>query len=626
VEQPDPPLPAKKTFKPKHQLPNITDYTSDPGPDFWQAFPSNTNTVGKSTICPFKLRNLAWAVGYNKNDLLDKVCKDLENGADIGCKGAARSPTVSNNATSAMEFKEQVTDAVADWVAAGFAAGPFPPAARPKSAKVNGMMCRQKPNGSARIILNFSAPKGNCVNDGISNEDFPTTMSSTKKWLEVLDKAGRGALMAKLDWASAYKHIAVRPEDIELQFFNWLGMDFVELCLVFGCRSSAGLYDRLAKVVLAIVLLYCKFPADMVCQYLDDVCAAAAAGSNDLHRFQEAYRSIAQHLGVLLAPTTDPDKAFEPTTKGVVLGVYYDTIDWTWQIPQDKLARLLDQIKSALSADRLQLHDIWSLVGRILHYAPLVPGGKFNISELISLHGSSSNRADWADLTPTFKKQLYFWWVMLKTTNSVVSIPAPDRFPAWTLEFYTDAAGGSLISPGHGTGGHGGDFWFYIPWGHRINCGMRGTDGKRFSRKLSALELVGPLVCVSAARKSCRRRPVRIWVDNSGSVGIWRKGYSTSCQLCTTLVNAIGRVTAALGCTLSIDKIARCSDNNTELADHLSKANFTAFFNGWPADRPRSPEPAWIPPAILAWIDSPTVDTMLGDRILSQISDADGGI
>jgi hypothetical protein len=119
---------------------------------------------------------------------------------------------------------------------------------------------------------------------------------------------------------------------------------------------------------------------------------------------------------------------------------------------------------------------------------------------------------------------------------------------------------------------------------------------------------------------------VRIWVDNSGSVGIWRKGYSTSCQLCTTLVNAIGRVTAALGCTLSIDKIARCSDNNTELADHLSKANFAAFFNSWPADRHRSPEPAWIPPAILAWIDHPTVDTMLGDKILSQISDADGGI
>jgi hypothetical protein len=61
-------------------------------------------------------------------------------------------------------------------------------------------------------------------------------MSSTKKWLQVLDKAGRGALIMKLDWASAYKHIAVRPEDIDLQFFSWLGMDFVELSEL-GTRS-----------------------------------------------------------------------------------------------------------------------------------------------------------------------------------------------------------------------------------------------------------------------------------------------------------------------------------------------------------------------------------------------------
>ncbi|MFO0005567.1 MAG: hypothetical protein ACK559_31010, partial [bacterium] len=52
----------------------------------------------------------------------------------------------------------------------------------------------------------------------------------------------------------------------------------------------------------------------------------------------------------------------------------------------------------------------------------------------------------------------------------------------------------------------------------------------------------------------------------------------------------------------------------------------SAFFNGWPADRPRSPDPAWIPPAILAWIDYPAVDPLLGDKILSQISQVDGGI
>jgi hypothetical protein len=85
-------------------------------------------------------------------------------------------------------------------------------------------------------------------------------------------------------------------------------------------------------------------------------------------------------------------------------------------------------------------------------------------------------------------------------------------------------------------------------------------------------------------------------------------------------------VAAAIGCTCTIDKITRCSDINAELADHLSKANFAEFWSNWPADRPRTPEPAWIPPAILAWIDKPEVDHQLGDKILSEIAAADGGI
>ncbi len=75
----------------------------------------------------------------------------------------------------------------------------------------------------------------------------------------------------KVDWAAAYKHIHVRKDDLKLQFFSWLGMDFVELMLVFGARSSAGIYDRLAKLILVLVLAYSRFPPELVCQYLDDV-------------------------------------------------------------------------------------------------------------------------------------------------------------------------------------------------------------------------------------------------------------------------------------------------------------------------------------------------------------------
>jgi len=621
----DPSIPAKKVFSPKHKLPPVASYRLDPGPEFWSKFPCNRCLVGKSSIDPSKLRNLAFSLGFKNQALVDTVCRDLVDGADIGCRGPARLPSVSSNAPSAYEFPEQITDSIADWILAGFAAGPFHPDERPPDAKVNGIMCREKPNGSARIILNLSAPKGKSVNDGINAEDFPTSMSSTKKWLEILDRAGRHCVILKLDWASAYKHLAVRPQDVILQYFNWLGRDFAEVCLVFGGRSSAGLYDRLAKLVLALVLLFAVFPGDQVIQYLDDVCAAAPQGSEaTLHNFERAYRSVANHLGVQLAPTTDPDKAFSPCTDGVVLGVRYDTRNWTWCIPAEKRARLLNQIRCLDSEPRARQHEIWSVVGKILHYAPLIPCGKFNISELIKAQGTSSDRLEWVPITAELRKQLHFWWVMIKSTSGMVSIPAPDRFPAWTFEFFTDAAGGSSNSIGHGSGGIGGPFWFFVPWSPRINNGVRAADGKRLSRKLSALELVGPLICISAGRQHCRRAPVRIWVDNAGSIGIWRKGYSTRCALCTTLVAAIGRVAAAIGCTVTIEKITRCSNDGATLADFLSKGRFTDFRARLPSTWTVDQDPAWIPPSILRWIHNPVQDAGLGESVINDMLLKDG--
>lgn len=92
------------------------------------------------------------------------------------------------------------------------------------------------------------------------------------------------------------------------------------------------------------------------------------------------------------------------------------------------------------------------------------------------------DRLAWVDVTAPMKQQLHFWWLLIKTTDGVSSIPAPDRFPAWTFEFHTDASGGSSLFSGHGIGGVGGPFWLLVPWGSRINSGMRAEDGKRLNR------------------------------------------------------------------------------------------------------------------------------------------------
>ena len=272
--------------------------------------------------------------------------QDLTLGADIGCRGAARGPTRSTNAPSAYEFGAQVSDAIADWLVLGLAYGPVKEEDLPLDVKVNGIMCKEKPNGSVRIILNLSAPEGWAVNDGINKLDFPAVMSSTWMFVRALNHGGRGIYMLKIDWSSAYKHIAVRAEDLHLQWFKWLDRYFVELSLIFGGVSSVGIYDRHAKLVLDLVLAATGFPRSQVCQHLDDV---PAVGELDiLTAFDDTYYAMAEELGVRLAPRDDPDKAFAPSKTGVVFGVHYDTESWTWAVPKERLARLLIGIHDLL--------------------------------------------------------------------------------------------------------------------------------------------------------------------------------------------------------------------------------------------------------------------------------------
>ena len=143
----------------------------------------------------------------------------------------------------------------------------------PDDAKISGLMVKLKPNGKARLILNLSALKGSSVNEGIDNKDYPAKMTSTMKFVRVLNKCGKNCKFVKLDWSAAYKQVKVSEEDRSLQYFEWLGRYFLELSLIFGCSSSVGIYDRFSKFVLFIALQLAGMPASLVVQQIDDVVA-----------------------------------------------------------------------------------------------------------------------------------------------------------------------------------------------------------------------------------------------------------------------------------------------------------------------------------------------------------------
>ena len=304
-----------------------------------------------------------------------------------------------------------------------------------------------------------------------------------------------------------------------------------------------------------------------------------------------------------------------------MFGVHYDTVAWTWAIPADKLARTCNMLKSAIEGEEIPAGDVRKLAGKLIHVKPLVPAGRFNIDKIMRLYAAAAKTEEPMVIPGPCRRQLRFWLLFLQVCSGRVGIPRPvGKATVGALNAYTDAAGGSNDAIGRGTGGVLMDWWYYMPWARRINAGGWRVDGKKVGRKLSALELAGPLIVVAAAHKLCRGKTLNVWVDNAGSVEVFRKGYSRNCRLCTTIAKAAATVAAGIGCRLEILKITRCSSTGAAMADHLSKAKFSQFravarAAGWCLQN----QPAVIPTSLLRWLDRPGPCDSLEADILRDI-------
>jgi hypothetical protein len=197
-------------------------------------------------------------------------------------------------------------------------------------------------------------------------------------------------------------------------------------------------------------------------------------GVSDLDKFHKTYRMVAAQVGVQLAPLTDKEKAFESCQEGTVLGVKYNLVDWTWEILQEKLVWFAVQLRAALSADVLSQSEVWSVASRVMHYAPLIHCGRFNLDHVIRVNGLSKDRNFLVPVSSDLKQQLWFWYTMVLATSGLTRIPSVgDVLPPWMRECYSDAAGGTLSNVGRGVGVVSQQWWAYVPWPHKINCGVK---------------------------------------------------------------------------------------------------------------------------------------------------------
>jgi hypothetical protein len=130
-----------------------------------------------------------------------------------------------------------------------------------------------------------------------------------------------------------------------------------------------------------------------------------------------------------------------------------------------------------------------------IHVKPLVPAGRFNMDKIMKTYAAAAKTEGEVQISSACRRQLRFWLLFLRVCSGQVDIPRPVGVAtAVALDAFTDVTVGSSETIGRGSGGVLGSCWYYIPWARRINAGGWKVDGKKVGRKLSALELAGPLI------------------------------------------------------------------------------------------------------------------------------------
>ena len=430
------------------ELPVLKCYSKGADASFWKIFPSmHLPTSACTKLCPTELAKLLLQaspfltpVQYNRGS---KVVSYLTEGAPSCQKSPPLPPVCNNNAKSALTHGRAVTDMIGFFVKSGFVAGPFksPPL---KDFRVNSLIAVEQ-DTKVRPCLNVSLPKGCSFNDNVNDclvEKI--NMTSARNFSYAVRECGPGAIMSKFDMCDAYKLMPAKPQDYRLQGFSWLNMYFVELAQIFGAETAVCNFDALGHTLHILSLTKAEIPSHLVFRQLDDLPIVAPHYSNWCEQFSAIYRDSCTKVNVKLAENCPKfDKAFENSTKGKVLGIWFDTVTQTWSYPNDKCKKLLGLVYDLYMAETADKEELESLVGRINDFSLMMPFMRsFKKNAIVLLTKVLTFPHQNISVPPEVRKDLLVWWAVL--TDEIGFFPICPRYYEPTIVrkvFTSDAAG-----------------------------------------------------------------------------------------------------------------------------------------------------------------------------------------
>ena len=441
------------------------------------------------------------ALGDSATPKEKRTLKLLKYGMPLDCKAEFGVRRFQKNHFSAVSFGKDVDNYLFKGRQCQAILGPFdqPPIV---DLSFNPLMSVPKEEVQRRIIVDFSFPPGNSINDGISRVSYlecsiDFSLPSVQSMVVRLNELGKGCLMFKRDLRSAFRQFSIDPGDYKCTGLTWRGKVFLDTRLAMGLRSSAFCCQSVTEMVARIA-----GRSGHVLVYLDDFGGAEVA--------DKAFTTF-HHLGQLLEHfglEEASEKAVAPTTRMDWLGVSFNTEEWTMAIKQSKLQELMSWLPELLRYKRIKKVILQKVLGSLVWAAAVVRAGVIFFNRLLVLLRKLKRPQHSIYFSEEAKKDVRWWIQSLSCFKGKVQIPPATWTPL--TAFYTDA---SLDG-------------FGMVWGTRALAGIFPVELDDLD--ISKKEMVTVMAAIKHWFADLANSRVKIFCDNQACVALLNYGVTRS--------------------------------------------------------------------------------------------------
>ena len=248
----------------------------------------------------------------------------------------------------------------------------------------------------------FIPPEQPELNDGIPKSLCSLKYPSVDNALHYIRSFGPGTLLLKVDLKSAYRIVPVHPLDRHLLGLCWEDRIYVDQALPFGLRSSPLLFTAVADAIGWVLMR-----SGITCQihYLDDFLFFFPPSSRLRGTLLQHVLGIMGSLGVPVAF----NKVEGPATSITFLGIRVDTVRFELRLPAEKIEFICELVRSWRGRSSGRASDFDSLLGHLLHAAPVIRQGRTFLRHLYDIQAEMPSPHHFIHLDAKARADLLWW-------------------------------------------------------------------------------------------------------------------------------------------------------------------------------------------------------------------------